>query len=197
MDVLEIVATLSTVVSVFLAVQRSIWQFPVGLVATTAFFFVFLQSQLYASTALQVFFSIVQLYGWWYWLRGDNGKPPLMGTVSIAFVLALCGGALLAATGISALLTAVSNARMAVMDSAIFALSAVAQFLLDRKKVETWGVWALVNVLSVLVYASQGLWLTTALYCGLLANCAWGWSEWRKEFQSRRGSILVPSTGEP
>lgn len=81
------------------------------------------------------------------------------------------------------------------MDSAIFALSALAQFLLDRKKLETWIVWALVNVLSVFVYASQELWLTTALYCGLLANCAWGWSEWRKEFLNGSGSTMVPRAG--
>lgn len=78
MSMLEIFATITTVASVLLAVHRSIWQFPIGLAATTAFFFVFFQSQLYASTALQVFFSFVQVYGWWYWLRGDRGMPPRM-----------------------------------------------------------------------------------------------------------------------
>jgi nicotinamide mononucleotide transporter len=192
MSILEIFATISTVASVLLAVQRSIWQFPVGLAATTAFFFVFFQSQLYASTALQVFFSIIQLYGWWYWLRGDRGMPPRMSSVPIALVLILCGGAFLPALGISTLLTALTNARVAFMDSAIFTLSALAQFLLDRKKLETWIVWALVNLLSVFVYGSQELWLTAALYSGLLANCAWGWSEWRKELLSDRTSAMTP-----
>ena len=79
MATLEILATAATVAYVLFAVKRSLWQYPVGLLATVLFFFVFLEARLYASTALQVLFAAVQLYGWWYWLRGDHGKRPNMG----------------------------------------------------------------------------------------------------------------------
>jgi nicotinamide mononucleotide transporter len=184
MSPLEIFATGSTVGCVLLAVKRSIWQFPVGMAATTAFFFVFLDARLYASAGLQVFFSIVQIYGWWFWLYGDAGGRPRITTWPLWLIGALLCGGLLAAAALSALLRVVSDAQTPFLDSAIFALSATAQFLLDRKKIETWYVWALVNVLSVAVYAQQGLWLTTALYGGLFLNCAWGYWEWRREFQT-------------
>jgi nicotinamide riboside transporter PnuC len=41
-----------------------------------------------------------------------------------------------------------------------------------------------VDVLSVLVYAQQGLWPTAVLYAGLFVNVFWGWSEWRKDMRS-------------
>ena len=70
---LEAFASVATVAYVFLAIKRSLWQYPIGLLATILFFFVFLDAKLYASTALQVLFAAVQIYGWWYWLRGKDG----------------------------------------------------------------------------------------------------------------------------
>ncbi len=67
---LELAATLVTLACVILGVKRSLWQFPVGIVGTALFFVVVLQAGIYANAALQVFFVFVQIYGWWYWLRG-------------------------------------------------------------------------------------------------------------------------------
>ena len=82
------------------------------------------------------------------------------------------------------LIAAYTDANMALADAGIFALSVAAQFLLDRKKIETWPVWGLVNALSVYVYASQQLWPTTALYALLFLNVFWGWYEWRREMKT-------------
>jgi nicotinamide riboside transporter PnuC len=45
-------------------------------------------------------------------------------------------------------------------------------------------VWVVINVISVVVYASGGLWLYAALYAVLFFNAFWGWWEWRKELRS-------------
>ena len=88
MDVnpLELAATLVTLACVILGVKRSLWQFPVGIVGTAIFFVVVWQAQLWANAALQVFFVFVQLYGWWYWLRGFNGKRPPIRTANRVWV---------------------------------------------------------------------------------------------------------------
>src|SRR5262245_59143986 len=94
MEYLELAATLITLACVVLGVQRSLWQFPVGIIGTALFFFVVWQRQIYANAALQVFFVCVQLYGWWYWLRGDKGQRPKIRTTNPWLVLGACGGAL-------------------------------------------------------------------------------------------------------
>lgn len=183
MNGLEGLASLATAACVVLAVHRNLWQFPMGAVGTALYFFVFLDAGLYSSAMLQIFFFLVQAYGWWYWLRGDDGKrPPIRRTpgfpLAAGCAIAIGGGVLL-----SILLEAFTDANVALPDAAIFALSVVAQLLLDRKRLENWPIWIVVNLLSIIVYSSQGLWLTVCLYVFLFFNAFWGWREWLREYR--------------
>lgn len=183
MSLLEIIATVLTVACVLLAVKRNIWTYPIGIVGTVLFFFVFWNAQLYSSAYLQVFFTFVQFYGWWFWLYGDKGSKPRITTTPLYVLGAAVFVTVLGAFSLSTVMTAV-GAQMALLDSGIFVLSVIAQFMLDRKKIETWIMWAIVNVISIYVYREQGLIVTALLYLGLLFNTAWGYYEWRKELTS-------------
>src|SRR5262245_3562898 len=120
MQPFEIAATLFTLICVILAVKRSLWQFPFGVVGTGLFFFVVWRQQLYANAALQVFFLAVQFYGWWYWMRGDKGARPPIRSMRWPYVIALCAAAL-ALAGLGALaLEAVTDANMPLIDAAVF-----------------------------------------------------------------------------
>ncbi len=181
MSPLEIAATLLTILSVFLTVKIKWTNYPVGIVSTGLFFFVFWQAKLYSSAWLQVYFVIIQLYGWWFWLKGDKGHEPRVSTWPIQIHLVVLGIGLSVSFLIGELLARYTDAKMALMDAFIFGLSVVAQFLLDRKKIENWIAWAVVNVISIWVYYSQGLMVTTGLYVLLLINTIWGYRVWKKE----------------
>ena len=185
---LELAATLVTLACVILGVKRSLWQFPVGIVGTAIFFVVVLQGRLYANAALQVFFVFVQAYGWWYWLRGDKGRRPLIRRanavhVAISVVISL----ILAAIG-SWALTEWTDYDLSLTDASTLSVSVVAQYLLDRKYLETWPVWLIVNVASVWLYSQAGMWLFTTLYVFFFFNAFWGWYEWRKAMRAQAGN---------
>lgn len=180
----ELAAVALIVASVVLAVKRSLWQFPIGIVGTLVYVYVFWAAQLYASAGLNVFFSAVQFYGWWFWLRGDEGRAPRVGSSPLPFVIGVCGLGLAGAALLAMALRTYTDAALPYADAAIFGLSAAAQFLLSRKRIETWIVWGVVNLLSVATYASQGLWPTAILYAGLFFNVFWGWHEWRKAMRA-------------
>ena len=187
-DPLEIGATALTLVCVILAVKRSLWQFPTGILGTGLGFFVFWNAGLVSSAILQPIFIAVQVYGWWFWLRGDNSRAPRIRETPLAAVgLACLGAILLAVAGASALSASGSaGVAMPVPDAIILTLSIVAQIMLSLKRIENWFVWIVINALSVFVYGSQGLWLYTGLYAFFFFNAFWGWWEWRKELQSYR-----------
>lgn len=195
-DPLEIAATALTLVCVILAVKRSLWQFPTGILGTALGFFVFWGAGLVSSAVLQPIFIAVQVYGWWFWLRGDNSKAPRIRTAPLPLVgLACVGAVLLAAAGAWALEAfGPEGVSMALPDATILALSIVAQIMLGLKRLENWFVWVAVNALSVYVYGSQGLWLYTGLYVFFFFNAFWGWWEWRKELRSyTHASDTTPS----
>lgn len=173
-----------TLACVILGVKRSLWQFPVGIAGTAIFFVVVWQGKLYANAALQVFFVFVQLYGWWYWLCGDHGgRPPIRSAnrvdVAISVVIAL-----LVAWAGSWALTDLTDFDLAFTDAATLSVSVVAQYLLDRKYLETWPVWLIVNIASIWLYGNAHMWLFTGLYVFFFFNAFWGWWEWRKAMRT-------------
>ena len=183
MDLLEIAATALTLVSVILSVKRSLWQFPFGIAGTGLGFFVFWGAGLYSSAVLQPFFIAVLVYGWWYWLRGEDSRRPKIRSTNLGIVAASCLIALGFAAAAAFALETYTDANMALGDASILALSIVAQILLSRKRIENWHVWIVINAISVYVYASQALWLYTALYAFFFFNGFWGWWEWRREMR--------------
>jgi len=182
MNPVEIAAMAAVVICVLLAVRRSLWQFPFGFLGTGLYLFVFWEARLYSSAILQIFFAAVQGYGWWYWLKGDNGRAPPIRSTPPAWLAGYCLAGLAFALLFSQGLERWTDARMALGDASILGLSVVAQVLLDRKRLENWLVWAVVNVLSVWVYAAQGLQVSAALYVFLFFNAFWGYWEWRRAY---------------
>ena len=64
MEIWEWVAAGLGVFNVGLLVRRSIWNYPFGLAMVALYFFVFFEARLYSDVLLQIFFFVVQLYGW-------------------------------------------------------------------------------------------------------------------------------------
>lgn len=185
-DPLEIAATALTLVCVILAVKRSLWQFPTGILGTALGFFVFWKAGLVSSAVLQPIFIVVQVFGWWFWVRGDNSNPPPIRATPLPLVGAACLGAIVVAAAGAWALEAFGpeGVAMALPDATILSLSIIAQIMLSLKRIENWFVWIAINALSVFVYGSQGLWLYTGLYAFFFFNAFWGWWEWRKELRS-------------
>ena len=183
MSGLEVLANLFTVASVLLTVHLKKSLYPVGIVATVLFFFVFWNARLYASAGLQVYFTLIQFYGWWFWWRGRDGHAPPIGDWSWRRVALLGLAAAVFTVGVSLALYRFTDAQTPVGDTAILALSVLAQFLLDRKQMKNWLVWGAVDVVSIIVYGGQHLWLTAFIYLILLGNVVYGWLTWRAAFK--------------
>jgi nicotinamide mononucleotide transporter len=74
-----------------------------------------------------------------------------------------------------------TNAYAPFIDSTVLAFSILAQLLLMARRIENWPVWVLVNVVSVPLYVSRGLYLTALLYAGYFVNALISWRWWRRQ----------------
>ena len=66
---IEIAAALLGVINVLLVVRRSTWNYPFGITMVSLYFFVFWDAKLYSDALLQIFFLLIQVYGWWAWFH--------------------------------------------------------------------------------------------------------------------------------
>ena len=67
MSPVEVVASLLIVINVALVARRSIWNYAFGIAGVALYGWVFFGAKLYSDALLQVFFLVLQFYGWWNW----------------------------------------------------------------------------------------------------------------------------------
>jgi nicotinamide mononucleotide transporter len=172
--------------SIFLAGRNSIHTWWTGIVGCLLFAWVFLEARLYADATLQVFFVVTSAIGWWTWRRGaDANAPdlPVRRERPWTFAGMLVSGAC-AAAGYGWLLHRFTNAYAPFIDSAVLALSVLAQLLLMRRRYETWWCWLAANTIIVPLYISRGLTVTALLYVFFWINAAVALRRWRRLIQT-------------
>jgi nicotinamide mononucleotide transporter len=177
---LELAANVFTAAAIVLAGRNNVHTWWTGVLGTALFGLLFAQNRLYADVALQIFFVVTGLLGWWKWLRGQHGEPlPVThtGMGSLLWIVPLGAGAT-AAYG--AVLHHFTNAYAPFVDSAVLVFSIIGQLLMMQRRVENWGFWLLVNTIATPLYFSRGLHLTAILYAGFWINALVSWRSWYK-----------------
>ena len=172
---LEIAANVTTAVCIFLAARNSIHTWWTGIVACILFALLFFNVQLYADVTLQVFFVVTSIIGWYNWntnsrqVAAAEGRKLTMYAVIAGVVAALYG----------TLLHYYTDAYAPFIDSLVLTLSVMAQVLLMKRYIETWPFWVAVNLMSVPLYYSRGLYITAAMYAAFLINAFYAWHKWK------------------
>lgn len=194
MSPLEASANAFNLLSVWFAARNNGHTWWCGIVACALYGILFVEVRLYADVTLQLFFVGSCAVGWWHWRRGGAARaaaPAGTGAATPAHELPITRvapwpaaglglAAVAAATGYGALLHALTDAVNPFVDSAVLALSILAQLLMVARKIETWPVWIAVDCIAVPLYASKGLWLTAAVYAFFLVLVVMGWVRWSR-----------------
>jgi nicotinamide mononucleotide transporter len=164
-----------------LMIRRSLWAFPIGLVAVTVQGVLFYRSRYYADATLQVFFFAALGYGWWHWTQDKGAAPELPVTRltrrGLLLTLALAGAGTVAWALVAQKYT---DSIMPFRDAFIAAYSVAAQVLQSRKQIDNWPLWIVVNLVAVCSYWLGGLYYTAFLYAIYLGMAFGGWQAWRK-----------------
>jgi nicotinamide mononucleotide transporter len=177
---LELAANAFTAVAIVLAGRNNVHTWWTGVVGCALFGLLFAQSRLYADVALQLFFVVTSLVGWWKWLRGREGKALPVTHAGMASMLWIVPLGIGATAAYGAMLHHFTNAYAPFPDSAVLVFSIIGQVLMMQRRVENWSFWLLVNTIATPLYFSRGLHLTAVLYAGFWINALVSWRSWHK-----------------
>ncbi|WP_336708631.1 MULTISPECIES: nicotinamide riboside transporter PnuC [unclassified Cedecea] len=207
---IEAIGTVFGLLCIWFASKEKIINYLFGLINVTLFAAIFFQIQLYASLLLQVFFFAANLYGWYAWSRQNEANEAALKIRwlprSKAFTLAaVCLVAIALMTffidPVFAVLTHIAVGIMQSLgvpvqmpqlqpdafplwDSAMLILSIAAMVLMTRKYVENWLLWVVIDVISVVIYAIQGVYAMSLEYILLTAIAVMGSMAWIKSARS-------------
>lgn len=181
MSELEWIAAALGVANIVLIIRRSVWNYPFGIAMVALYFFIFREAKLYSDAGLQVFFIVVNVYGWWSWLknRADAGEIVVERLTKPARAAWLLGSAA-AIAGWGAFMAAKTDASYPYWDASVAMLSVAGQILMARRYLENWWWWIAVNMISIPLYWVKQLHATTGLYALFLVLAIAGLIEWRR-----------------
>jgi nicotinamide mononucleotide transporter len=211
---IEAIGTVAGLLCIWLASLEKISNYAFGLINVTLFAVIFFQIQLYASLLLQLFFFVANIYGWYAWSRQttDNQQalqirwmtlPKAIGWLLVCVVaiglmtlyinpvfawLTKIAVMVMQGVGLSVAMPELQPDAFPFWDSCLMVLSIVAMILMTRKYVENWLLWVIINVISVMIFARQGVYamsLEYAILTLIALNGCWLWIKSAREQGSR------------
>lgn len=180
MSPLEIIAVILGLANIVLIVRRSLWNYPFGIAMVSLYGVIFVEAKLYSDALLQIFFLILNAYGWINWrnARTDEGVPVRWLGLR-GFLIWACAG-LTASLAWGLLMHKQTDAAAPYWDASVAMFSVLAQLLLARRYIDNWLWWVIVDCLAIPLYWTKGLHLTAGLYVVFLLLSLTGLAEWTR-----------------
>ncbi|MBC7904702.1 MAG: nicotinamide mononucleotide transporter [Gemmatimonadaceae bacterium] len=191
---LEYIAVITGIASVWFSRIENILVYPVGLVNTIIYVFLSSQVHLYGEASVNLYYTIVSIYGWVLWERRDQHHDTVLkitfsGRKEVLTQLAFFAAFYVVVFSILTYLkTSFSPGAIPWADAFATATAFTGMWLMARKKVESWYWWIATNIASIPLYFSKQFVVTSVYYLILLVMAVMGLIEWRKRAIARRYS---------
>ena len=153
---------------------------------------VYFHSKIYADMGFSCFNICMCVYGFIKWLHSDrklaqhksdstdNKAGITYRHFRAAEFVAVLGVSALIWTAIFCILRFLTDSPVPALDALTTMLNIVGTWVLAQKIIEVWGIWFLVNLISIYIYSKRGLHLTTILlYSFYLGASVYGYIKWR------------------
>ncbi|WP_116368629.1 nicotinamide riboside transporter PnuC [Parahaliea mediterranea] len=185
----ELVAVVLGVAYLLLAVRENLWCWYAAFAGTAISLYLFWQVGLVMESALQVYYLVMAVYGWWQWqqsrggARDEAGQRPIsrwnlrQHAVAIAAVLAIS-----AVSG--SLLATYTDAAMPYLDSFTTWGAVLTTWMVARKVLENWIYWLVIDAASIYLYIDRELYLFSALFAVYLVIVVAGFWQWLHHYRA-------------
>lgn len=182
--ILEIIAVLFGIASVWFAKKANILVYPTGIISVLIYVYLCYYAGLYADMGINGVYFIMSVYGWILWSRKTETKPKRPITfcnlklhILIIFVL------IFFFFNLTYLLKHHTDSTVPVWDALTTSIFIAAMLLMALKKVENWLLWIVGDIISIPLYFSKEMVFTSIQYLVFLILAVLGYMEWVKIYK--------------
>lgn len=190
MSWLELIATVAGLLAVWLSAREHIANWGIGLINVFLSGIIFYKLSLYSDFFLQIYFFLTNIYGWWLWSKrkaDTNEKEVTIKWLSRTQQMWIAVGIVISTIGLGWVVTHLhtwypklfpTEAAFPYADTLVMTMSIVGNFLLTMKKIESWVLWVLVDILAPVLYFQKGILLITfeyVIFLGLASFALYNW----------------------
>ncbi len=185
--VLELIAAVFTIASVWYSKKNNVLVFPTGMICTAIFVYLLLKWGLLGDMMINAYYFIMSIYGWWIWTKkiDETHVTPISRTnkrekqVSCVIFLA----AVVFVWGVYTVFDKFNN-WTAYVDTLTTGIFFVGMWLMAKRKIENWIYWIIGDIITVPLYFYKGLTFSSILYFILTIIAIFGFLEWKKHLNS-------------
>ena len=179
----EIIAAMLSLWCVWLAAKNNVMNWPVAMVASVIYAYVFYQNRFYSETYLQIVFFAFQTYGWWFWseLNPHKSEKTIQHMPSRFRIIIPIVFLAVYIIWLNVYLYFYPDAQQPFIDAFLTVLSITALWMQARRWVENWYLWILADLFYVPMFFIGDQYVTSALYAVFVVLATKGFMMWRKE----------------
>jgi nicotinamide mononucleotide transporter len=184
---LEFVAVVAGIASVFFSRKENILVYPVGLVNTIIYIYLSVKGHLLGEASVNFYYTVMSIYGWMLWAKKDTHHEHVL-HITYSTQKEWIQQLLFFAVFYVSIFGALSWLKQSFASGAIpwadaFASSTAytGMWLMAKKKVESWYWWIATNVASIPLYFVKGYVFTSVQFMLLLVLAVMGLVEWRRK----------------
>lgn len=207
--ILEFVAALFGVISVFFAKKENILVFPTGIISTGLYVYLLSQWNLYGDLIINIYYTLMSIYGWYMWSRiidaeahhipisRTNKKDKLIAFgififTSIFVIIVyryynVMPNTLNFTESVSYAWEKLTSGSLAefrtatpYLDTFTTGVFFSAMWLMANKKLANWSLWIAGNIVSIPLYFVKGYGFTGIQYFIFLVLAIQGFITWKK-----------------
>ncbi len=181
-SVIETTAVLFSIIYVVLATKQNIWCWAFAAISVILYIYICLNARLFAETGLQAFYLFMAAYGYYNWNKSDAELDVEQWSVSKHLLLILFGA--IAVFFIGFYFSTYTNAKMPIVDSFTTVFSIIATYMITKKVLENWLYWIVIDIVSIYLYFSRDLHLTSLLFMLYTIIAIFGYFAWLKKMKT-------------
>ena len=179
---LEILAVIFGIASVWYAKKESIWVFPTGIISTAIYVYICYQFTLYGDLIINIYYTLMSIYGWYVWALLVKGNHIAITTSS--FNDKLKALAIFIITAVFVVFVYLYFNRFDritdYFDTFTTGIFFAAMWLMANKKIEHWVLWIGGNIISIPLYFIKGLGFSGIQFTIFLILAYLGYKQWKK-----------------
>ena len=190
--ILEAIAFLFGIMSVYYAKKTNILVYPTGLICTVITVYLLYVSEYYGDMMMNFYYSVMSIYGWWNWSRkkGNTLLVPISrtnikekGIGVILFILTMI---------ITFSVYKAYDYQMEIpnyIDVVTSGIFFTAMWYMANKKLENWTLWIIADIITIPLYAYRGLGMLSLQYLIFTILAIQGYIEWKKSLNKNQQSV--------
>ena len=178
-SVIECVAVFFSILYVILATQESIWCWGAAVISVSLYIYICFSAQLYAETGLQVFYLLMAFYGYYIWNKKKQSLQISEWSIGKHLFIITIGAILTFLLGF--FISIYTSAKMPIIDSFTTVFSVFATYMVVKKILGNWLYWIVIDIVSIYLYYSRDLHLTSLLFIAYTIIAITGYLSWIKK----------------